>query len=280
MRTYLHMSEVYFIIAPIRQFVRSFELSGSNFQKNLQTVFRQTRLWLNVVIGLFLSSCSLKIYSPNQQFVPALKQTGDVELQGGLGVTEELQFTEVSFAMAVHQDWALIAKGSYAQDKRETNSSRTGYGYLGETALARSWWIASNVMVQLQASAGFGRQYHLSDLSGSTSFKWNRYFLQTAFKYYGQLLEITMSSRFGQLQFGRELYALDYPKPEGMPTLREQLPNRQLWLFEPALTLGLGYKNIKFYTQACYAIYSRRFPAEDVYFGLGLTVRLPSRRSE
>lgn len=246
-------------------------------ENTVDRFFKIPRVWLLFGLVCLFSSCSLKIYGPNHQIVPALKQLGDVELQGGLGVGEEVEFTDLSLAIAVHEHWTLVAKGNYARDKRNNNSTLSGQGYLGEVALARNWWISPNTFLQLQAGTGFGHQYHLSENSGSISFPWNRIYLQPALKYAGDLLELAISSRMGRLQFGRAMYGLDYPAQEGFPGLREQLPNRQVWMIEPALTLSVGSEKVKLYAQGSLAYYSRRFPAEDFFLGIGIVVHLPSK---
>lgn len=138
----------------------------------------------------------------------------------------------------------------------------------------RNWWVNSICLFQLQGGVGYGVQQHRSYSTGSSSFEWYRVYLQPAFKLTGKHVDLAISTRFGQAGFGSGVYGLDVPN-EGIQPLSEKLANRRLLIMEPALTFGFGYKNLRANLQGGFAVYNRSFPAGHLYFGIGITARLP-----
>lgn len=235
---------------------------------------------------LGLHACSLKVYGPNYQFVPAHQALGDIEMQGGVGYGDEVQFVDFSFAAGLSQNWGLLFKGSLASEKNINNnnssssSSRTytGNSQLGEVGLAYNWWWNEQSFFQLQSGFGVGSQFHNPAQGSTRNIDWHRFYVQPAYMHSNGFVDISFSVRACMVGFDRNLIALRLENEfNNDPDKLLSNASRQVFSIEPAVTLGIGYKSVRWYFQTSLAHYSKDFPAESIYIGTGLQLRLHSR---
>lgn len=239
-------------------------------------------VWLSLL--LLLNACSLKVYGPNYQFVPAHQALGDVDMQGGVGAADEVQFVDFSFAAGLNNNWGVLFKGSLASERNKSNNTNsssaryTGNSQLGELGLAYNWWWNEKSFFQLQSGLGIGRQFHNPANGSSRNIDWHRIYIQPAYMHTNGFVDVTFSIRACMIGFDRNLIALRLENEySNDPDKLLSNASRQLYSIEPAVSLGIGYKSVRWYLQTSLAYYSKDFPAEQIYIGTGLQLRLRSR---
>lgn len=236
---------------------------------------------------IFLTiSCSPTLYIPNQQVVTSFNEKKETCVSGtiifdGFGITKG---GDISVAHSITNHWALLGKYThyYARNERTVGPIYThtttggkgigtelGIGYFTKlkTFNAELWLISGLGSVTNNTSE--------TDVLGNFSSRIFRTALQPALSYRKKYLEISLSSRLSHLHY--------YSIRGQYEPYDELLKNTPDYFFmEPALTIRLGMKNLKFQLQYQHAYLLNQginneneiFPYMRAVVGMGVVARM------
>ncbi|MBK8701754.1 MAG: hypothetical protein IPN29_20215 [Saprospiraceae bacterium] len=228
-------------------------------------------------------SCSPVYYVPASHQVPGFTKAKQYHMEASASQTPSSSGFEGRFAIAPYRRMAVLGSISRFQGKAYAYPNQTligsGDGSLAELGLGffkpgkNKTWVLENYTflgtgnVSYRKLGGFpfnDDQYLSASLTRLSN--------QTSLSYLHDLFEVAFS--------GRLIY-LNYYHIKGNLDLNELNNNLYLsryphqLLFEPGLSLRLGYKNVKLSANIIHAINlsHRDFEQDDINVGLGLSVR-------
>lgn len=250
---------------------------------------------LTVFALLFLSSCSIishNYHIPNVQNVPLLKEKGDINIVAAIG-TDDLgsSIKDMQLGYALTNKIGLIGNFMSATDNEGVelgnlayiNQLELGAGYLGISK-------TNNWQVDIYSGLGIEQQKHRYAINylffnevleyGKSQHTTINIFLQPSIAYTHKIVDIALSTRIK----GISAYKINYEVTEENTLFTNKIDwlknNRNNIAFEPALTLRLGYKAIKFHAQylLSFNTMNREYSAASYsHLSLGLSFAISKR---
>jgi len=208
---------------------------------------KKQSITVTFILAIAMSSCTHYYYIPNVQNVPLFREKNEFRGTIAAGGGEEISTAEVQVAYSVTKNLAIMTnfmsgKGGEVEDNNWAKGK-----YLDG---AVGYFKPFNEFGSFEIYAGFGacnqhHQYGTKDYSdGTADLSFVKYFLQPSLGLTFRAFDIAISTRFSQLSFYKvdnqitmdniELYYVD--------TIAQ---NKKSYLFEPALTIRGGWKNVK-----------------------------------
>jgi hypothetical protein len=187
---------------------------------------------------LVLSSCSHQYYGPNSQQVPLFTQKNQVQASGYLGLGNQVTTSELHGAYSVTSHFAVMASymNTTGRIATSTDYMRSNYGEIGAGYFSP---VKKLAVFEIYGGMGLNGQHHQYD-SLQADLRFTRYFIQPVFGLKTDHFQAGVSFRTSYVNF-TSIRTND---------LEEGQPERKGYLFfEPALTLRVGSKNVKFQFQ-------------------------------
>jgi len=240
--------------------------------KNLKTRLALIIGFVMIAMGIVMTSCSPKFYSPNTQNVPLISEKGEtnltlsgngnqVEFQGAYGLTEHI---------------AIKANGGLYIPK-DLDNGNGGSGKFIEIGGGYFKPVYTNFVFETYAIAGFGSfENHLPSTTsayplttGDISANLFRIGIQPNFGYKTKYFSAAVSSRFVNLSYSKvegDLIFEEINQPEYLKG------NSSNFLVEPALTIKGGFDKIKLQLQYGYSfnLSNSNFRQDNSYLTIGL----------
>jgi hypothetical protein len=184
------------------------------------------------------------------QQVPMFQKAGELNMNWGLSLVEENLAGEINGAYSITDEvgitagYTRIASGSWGSGM-DTNSTD---GYMGEAGAGYYVPIDQNMRFEVYSGMGLGRA--LNTYSGDTRAQMNmlRAYVQPALGFKSQFFEIAFSTRMALMNY-YNVRMSGNPEPNTFSRLDYIINNRTTFFIEPALTVRIGLKNVKFQSQ-------------------------------
>lgn len=209
--------------------------------------------------ALFFQSCKI-MYTPNMQNVPLMQEKNEVKATVGP--------SDLQAAYAVTENVGVMLNGQYKKPTWTWTAGNTAYKYesrktLVEAGAGYSMKLGASGIFETYGGAGIGKVTYnrsYSDTSGGPTTTTDRYtasttrfFIQPSVGVTNENVDFAFSTRIVGLKFSNidtAGYTQDILLEEDLSNLNKPLYT----FFEPALTLRVGYKYVKFHLQAIYSI--------------------------
>jgi hypothetical protein len=237
--------------------------------RNIKNLPKMVILALNI---LSLGSCTHYYYAPNCHNVPLFQKKGDVRLSLVGSEGSEFTGTEVQAAYSVSSRIAVIADGFWAKEKNAYENSRAKGNYF-ETACGYYKPIRKHFVFETYGGMGLGNIKSWYHDYGYSEMFFSKYFLQPSFGFTSKNFDIALSSRLCGLNYS-EIRDLSISDDKGNIDF---IKGHSLsYLVEPALTMRLGWKNLKLQLQYSLSrnMTYRYFPQESGNLNIALFVSL------
>lgn len=212
-----------------------------------------------VLVFLMMQSCKI-MYTPNMQNVPQMKEKNEVRATVG--------FSDAQAAYAVTDKIAIMANAQYKKPSWTVTSGSMEYKYESKKNLIELGGgyykkVDDYFTFEAYGGAGYGwlnynRSY--ADTSGGQATVYNkfkanatRFFLQPSIGVSTDFADFAISTRFVGLKF-RNIDTSGYRQDELLEEDLSGLDKPFYSFFEPAMTLRLGAKYVKFHIQAIYSL--------------------------
>lgn len=209
------------------------------------------RLSILVVIVALFSSCATVYYAPNTHNIPLLKEQGEVKIQGGIGMAQDVRTTEFQGAFAVTDRFAVMSNYSYFYGRGEgLFELQNDNAHLLEVGGGYTLPFANdNLIFEVYGGYGFGTGTTWSD-PGNTDFSLNRFFIQPDIAFSSDILDAGFSLRGAFHNY----YSVQH-NPEVMVTQPHVLQEgSNYFMAEPAVFVRVGYRFIKAQMQAGWSV--------------------------
>ncbi len=196
-----------------------------------------------------LTSCTHYYYAPNMHNVPMLKEKKDARIMIAASNGGEISSTEVQGAYAVSKNIGIQGNLMFATSKTDQDSANKGKGNLYELGIGYYKPLLASKFV-FETYAGVGGAKISNTFSNKLTIHTNatRFYLQPSFGFSGRHLQVALSAK---------ICGVNLSKPSGYGGLDsvntahlDYIANNPFSLMlEPALTIRLGYENIKLQLQ-------------------------------
>ena len=208
-----------------------------------------------IVLAFTLNSCTHYYYIPNVQNVPLFREKDEFHATVALGGGEEATTVEVQAAYAVTNNLAVMTNFMAARGG-ERSGNNWGNGKYIEGAFGYYKPFSEYGVAELYAGLGTSNQRHQygTDVEnyGTADLSFMKYFIQPSVGLSSRSFDVAISTRFSRLSF----YNIDNKvtmNNDALYYVDTIAQNKVSNLFEPALTLRGGWKNVKLQLQLSFS---------------------------
>ncbi|MGE7773932.1 hypothetical protein ACQKLP_04375 [Chitinophaga sp. NPDC101104] len=215
--------------------------------------------------AMALFACNRNVYVPNQINVPLLKEKGEVKASVSL--------SDWQAAYAVTDNFAIMANGQYISrlltvegdgvddDPIVDPNTRGGLIELG-AGYTKALGVSKKAVFEVYGGYGYGGfrtleesyLYKPDSVRGYDDYrlrtKFHKFFIQPSFGLSHKVVEVAVSTRFSLVNFNNvSSGSLTW---DGDPNMRmdfQRLDGKLVGFMEPAATVRVGFKNIKWFWQ-------------------------------
>ncbi|MFC2116548.1 hypothetical protein ACFLTU_08725 [Bacteroidota bacterium] len=210
-----------------------------------------------------LSGCTHYYYVPNAHNVPLIQEKHEARISVGACAGDEYSGGDFQAALSVSDHVGIMVNGFIAKGEKEYEKwhpfnwspeapeiiHNTGSGQFVEFGTGYYLPIPHHDRLVFETYGGLGFGKVLSGYNSlSSSLKFQRYFLQPSIGFTGKVFDIAFSYRFSLLNYTDINYKANIPHDEAL-YLNNLVETNLSLLSEPALTIRLGYENVKFQLQ-------------------------------
>lgn len=218
-----------------------------------------------------LIGCSPVYYVPNTQNVPVIKEKGQTNISFNINESESTEGIEFQGAYGLTDKIALQFNADWVKSSDETSN---GSGYLFEIGPGYYKNLSKKFVFETYGLLGLGRLEYEENNTNYQNINANffRIGVQPSISFASKYFIASLSSRFSNLNYNSvngNYYDVEYLKA-----------NNSQWLFEPALTLQLGFENVKLQLQYQHSVNltDPNFIQDFELFSIGLKVNFrPSK---
>ncbi len=240
---------------------------------------------------VLLSSCTHSYYAPNTHMVPMFEKKGELIVTGAVGATNNyldyiglvdysdfIETLEFQGAYALTDNIGIIANGYYGDSGEGAEYSK---GYFFEAGAGYYKPLDNLFVFETYGGFGFGNVengypiYPYTENQQVSKIDFVKFFAQPSLGLTTRYFDIAISTRFSGLKYTY----LSYPymvQSEDLDDLEYITKNYFSILFEPAVTVRLGYKNVKLQYQfgMSFNLTNPDFPQENMMMSLGICLIL------
>lgn len=240
------------------------------------------------LILLFLEGCSPCYYAPGAQNVPLFSGQGDCKASAALKFGQYSIGTDIQSAVAVTDHMGImlnyssyIGQDAHLSDYNETTSrSKLIEGGMG-------YYYPFHGSFVFETYAGYSNANIKTDYNeyqgwGSSKLHYSSFFLQPAVGFCKEHIELAISARFRVLDYYKYT-CKDYTGDYLEQSLQEIIDHPATCLLEPAFTMRVGGKHVKFQFQAGFsAVFNRndQVQYDPLNLNFGLIANLNGKREK
>lgn len=221
--------------------------------------------------ALAVTSCNKHIYVPNQVNAPLLKER--YEFKGSITPTN------LQGAFAITDNIAIMANGqylygfNYLDPANETNtdndllvSNRTRGGLVeGAVGYFKPFGARKKMVFDVYAGYGSGgfktltREYNSNDGTNANDYmirnRFSKVFVQPSIGFVNPIVETIFTSRFSMVNFyNSQLGIKAFEGDAAGKADFMRINNKPIAFYEPAFTVRVGYRYVKFQSQLQFAV--------------------------
>lgn len=201
-----------------------------------------------LILILLMTSCSHNYYIANTTNVPLLKEKEDFQATFSLGTGDKITTADFQAAYAFTDKFALMSNVMLARGADETIEEK-GKGQSIELGVGYFRSFGEIGIVELYGGAGGSKQNHQYRNGGTASLSFSKVFIQPAIGLSTNVVDVAFTPSISTINFYKISNQIDPAGGEFM-AVNEISNNRTSVLFEPALTVRLGWKELKLQMQA------------------------------
>jgi len=231
-------------------------------------------------LALFISGCDRLYYMPNAHNVPLFKEKNEFRASGAFsaGSDDPDLFYELQTAYSFKKNWACMANFLSTDNKANTGDVSKNVRYI-DGALGYFKPINRFGVFEIYGGLGACNQHHQYsnnyNIDGTANLNYIKLFIQPSFGLTTRYADLAISWRLSDLYFSKVDYQLASNDPE-IYYLDTIAKNRNSYLFEPALTMRVGWKYVKLQLQLLRSFNlnhpNLRFEKSSVSLGLYITI--------
>ncbi len=210
----------------------------------------------SLIFLFLLSSCSHSYYLPNIHNVPLFKEKEEARISLNSSGGNTISAFELQSAYAITNHIGVMLNYMSAKGGSESPGSNFGKGNYYETAVGYYKPINKQFVFEIYGGGGISSQHHQyintyiggNSYTGTSDLSFTKLFIQPAIGLTTKAIDIALSARLSNLSF----YNINNQINTGSSYYNDVAQianNKSSMLFEPALTIRAGWKNIKLQLQ-------------------------------
>lgn len=247
------------------------------------------QLTMSASVAIMLSACTHYYYAPNSSNIPLFKKKNTMKINGGYSNGDNYNGGEVQLAYSVSSKIGVMFNSFFAGNTETVESNgnshlETGKGSLFEIGAGyyKPFGTQNKWTFETYAGAGIGTEKHTYENSQKATLNLIRYFVQPSIGYssLNGFLEVALGSRFCDLKLKVKEHNVTATNGGGNDTDKKDLDNINLSpssvLWEPAIRLGLGWEDFKFYLQLTSSqnLSNLTLPQDHTNFNIGIKISI------
>ncbi|MCW3127095.1 MAG: hypothetical protein JWO03_2753 [Bacteroidetes bacterium] len=259
-------------------------------------------LGIGLITILSLDSCTHYYYAPTSHNIPVFKEKNEVRASVGLIKGDEVTGCDIQAAYAMTKESAILANASIIDPGQAGGHGQLyelGAGYFKPIPSSNTF-LNHRFVFEVYGICGIG---NAKNYYGNTGFNYNEYpdyyisanllkgYIQPSIAFSTNFIDVIASGKIGVLHsFGVKRHMPDsvynaqgQNNSDGQRTVVDDVrilnANKASFFFEPAVTLRLGYKYVKFQFQAGWSVIASDFQkvSSSPVFNFGITVDVAKR---
>lgn len=234
-----------------------------------------------LLVALSLASCSNYYYAPNAHNVPLFKEKNEARLDIKGSTGDDFGAFEAQGAYSVAENLGVTANFISASGGSPSNTRR-GRGVLGEVGIGYYNEVVPNLVFETYGGIGLGKitNHYSSGPNGAASvYNVIRPYVQPSIGYASDIFDAAFSTRVCLLSYASGRFEnVNSFMPDDAYQVMYIDANRNCLMVEPAITLRVGWKYVKFQVQATYsANLSNSIPMRPFTLSGGIYMSLAPR---
>lgn len=224
---------------------------------NAKYDFMKKPLYFLITI-LFLTGCSHYYYVPVAQNVPLFKEKKEFRTSVILSkqyddfTDDEISMTDIQAAYAVTDHFAVLSNYMSARGDNPKFTNEIGKGSYFDMMAGYYRALGRHSVFELYGGVGGSNQQHKYGVFGSSDLKFNKLIIQPSIGFTFSGFDIAFTSGFSRLHFSTVTNNID-PSDVEYFKVADISNRRNSMLFEPSMTIRLGWKYVKFQFQLIYS---------------------------
>lgn len=249
--------------------------------KPIQTTIAMRKLFCHFGLVILMTNCTHYYYVPPAQNVPLFKEQGELRVNASAGAGDESRSTDIQAAYAITNKFALMSNFMTARGG-EVNSITDDWakGNYIDGAFGYYQTVRTHGVFEVYGGFGGSSQFHYYGDGSTSELGFTRAFIQPSIGLRSKYVEIAFTSGFSNVNFHRvEMDSLT-PAFDSF-SINGLMENNNFILFEPALTLRLGWKHFKVQGQVNTSqnLSNATAPFENLKFSAGVSILFPCLKS-
>jgi hypothetical protein len=228
---------------------------------------------------ILVTSCTHHYYIQDSHNVPLFKEKNQFSASLNRGGGSEIAKTDVQAAYSVSNNIAFMINYLNADGGTEDYNSNYGFGDYWDGAIGYYKPIYENYIFETYIGYGVGKQHHEYDeyykSLNTSDLTFSKIFIQPNFGMTTKYFEAAISFRFCRLSFN-EIKSVPFNTDDYDLNLIKS--NKNSFLFEPAMTLRIGYKSVKIQFQYANTINLTKNDLKFDYNSFTLGLYFPLRK--
>lgn len=229
-----------------------------------------------LAVAFIVQSCNV-MYNPNMQNVPLLKEKNEARFTIGV--------FDFQGAYAVQENIGVMINGNYGRYNTTSSnleSDNTTQGLI-EGGVGYLKPFSKNTIFELFGGYGVGENtikssnsdYMNGGVPRNTSFsaKTSRFFVQPSIGYSVDFLDVALSTRICFLNYSN-LYSTGYTSADLIAMRLADIDKQTFAFVEPAVTVRVGYKYVKFHGQLLFSYKYNLEPLDYVPLTLNFGIHI------
>jgi len=230
-----------------------------------------------IVFAFLLESCNHYYYVPNTQNVPLMKEKNEFQLGAFYGGGSESESAEVQAAYAITDHVGIAGNYIFSKGGNEENYDY-GNGKCIDGAIGYFKPVGDDGIFEVYGGLGTGSQHHEYEMGSYSDINNTKFYIQPAYGISIPWFDIAISTRLSRISY-HNIRKQNINDSEVRDNLN-YLAGQTHFFMEPALTLRLGWKNVKAQFQYIYSGYlgsSHYSLFEDQHISFGISLSFAER---
>ncbi|HLT71659.1 MAG TPA: hypothetical protein VKZ75_03375 [Cyclobacteriaceae bacterium] len=234
---------------------------------------------LIALLGALLTSCSPVLHTAVGHNVPLLREKGEARFGGGYAETDVASGASLQIATAIDSSLAICAL-FHSLSSSNSSDEWSGSGTYIDVMMGK-FGNFSNGRFVWEVFAGLGYCAMKNEYVGDyVNAKYVKPYVQPSIGIVGKIAEFALTPRIGLVNYTSQSYNLsDIQLRNAVDEFFDE--KGTTFVFEPGVTLRVGYKSVKIQAQYSYTTFSFNNaewdPVEADFLSIGIDFLIPDR---
>jgi hypothetical protein len=192
-----------------------------------------------IILLLSITSCTHTYYVQTTQIVPLFKEKNETQATLSYGQADEVYTTDLQAAHSFTDHFALMTNVMFVSGGSSGSGRNSGTGEYIDLAGGYFTPLGKHGVFEIYGGAGGSNQRHQYEKGKSADLSFKKVFIQPSIGLTYNAFDIAVTSGLSNVNFN------DIRNPRNISQVELIAKNSNSFLFEPALTMRVGWKSVK-----------------------------------